>query len=385
MSKAEENNKTAKGKKAAPKKIAVVLFNLGGPDSKNAIRPFLLNFFMDKNIIGLPIPFRCLLASFISRKRSKREAGESYSFLGDQSPLLANSVKQAKALDDVLDAEEGDNEYKSFICMRYWHPMSPQVVREVRDWGADKILLLPLYPQFSTATTWSSLQVWKKAIYQAGMIDVETAMICCYPENDGYVKASVKNIAEKYHQAVKDGHKNPRVLFSAHGLPEKTIKNGDPYQQQCEDSARAIADALTAHLKIEKLDWEICYQSRVGPMKWIGPSTEEAIEKAAEDKKAIIIYPHAFTQEHVETLVELDIEYKEEAEKMGQHGYYRAMTVGTHPDYIDGLAKLVKDHETRSDITAEGYECVCKSDFKRCCMRYGTLDRTDEKIEKKAA
>lgn len=352
------------------RKIAVVLFNLGGPDSKNSIRPFLLNFFMDKNIIGAPIPIRCLIATMIANKRSKREAGESYSFLGDRSPLLKNSRAQAIKLEGVLnDKAQDGNTYKTFVCMRYWHPMSPQVVREVRDWGADKIVLLPLYPQFSTTTTWSSLGVWKKALFEAGMENTESSMICCYPENEGFVNASAEHIKIEYAKALKDGHERIRVLFSAHGLPEKVIKNGDPYQSQCEASAEKIAEKLKSDLGVETLDWGICYQSRVGPMKWIGPSTEEAIEKAAADKTAIIIYPHAFTQEHVETLVELDIEYKELAEKQGLHGYYRAQTVGTADAFIDGLAKLVHDHQERTDITAEGFECICAPQFDRCCMR----------------
>ncbi len=343
-------------------KVAVVLFNLGGPDSKATIQPFLFNFFMDKNIISLPAPLRFLLAKMISKKRSKREAGESYGELGDKSPLLENTNKQAKALENVLDGDE--QEFKTFVCMRYWHPMAPQIVREVQNWGADKIVLLPLYPQFSTTTTKSSLEVWNKALHQVGL-DIPTSMVCCYHGNDGFVKASAANIRVKYTQAIKDGHESPRVLFSAHGLPEKIIKNGDPYQWQCEQTAVAIAEELA----IENIDWQICYQSRVGPMKWIGPSVDEALAKAVQDKKAVVIYPHAFTQEHVETLVELDIEYKEEAEKMGQKGYYRAQTVGTHSDFIDGLAGLVKEHLDKEGIMDEGFESPCPSEFRQCCMR----------------
>ena len=341
-------------------KVAVVLFNLGGPDCKEAIRPFLLNFFMDKNIIRVPIPFRCLIASMIANKRSKREAGESYGELGDKSPLLENTQAQSDALQKVLP----DN-YKTFVCMRYWHPMAPQVVREIRNWGADKIVILPLYPQFSTTTTWSSLGVWEKAIHEAGMRDIETSTICCYPVNKGFVKASAENVRQQYDQALKDGYEAPRVLFSAHGLPEKVVKDGDPYQWQCEETAKAIANELG----IENLDWEICYQSRVGPMKWIGPSTEEAIEKAANEQKAIIILPHAFTQEHVETLVELDIEYKEIAEEHGLKGYYRAQTVGVHPTYIEGMAELVKKHTDKTGVYAEGFESICPSGFSDCCMK----------------
>jgi len=350
-------------------KVAVVLFNLGGPDSKNAIKPFLMNFFMDKNIIKLPIPFRCFLAAFIANKRSKREAGESYGELGDKSPLLANTMEQAQALETYLAQDDSlgtdvKSEFKSFVAMRYWHPMSPQVVREVRDWGADRVVIVPMYPQFSTTTTWSSLEVWNKAMFEAGM-NLPTSMVCCYHENNGFVQASAENIKIEYDKAIKDGFEAPRVLFSAHGLPESIIKSGDPYQWQCEQTAAAIARALN----IENLDWQICYQSRVGPKKWIGPSVDAALEKAAEYKKAVVIYPHAFTQEHVETLVELDIEYREEAEKMGQHGYYRAKTVGTHEVFIAGLAGLVHAHYKREKIEAEGFDCPCPAQFGECCMR----------------
>ena len=349
-------------------KVAVVLFNLGGPDSKNAIRPFLLNFFMDKNIIRLPVPFRCILATLIANRRSKREAGESYGELGDKSPLLENTNKQLKALEKALKdqakSDSRETQYKVFTCMRYWHPMAPQIVREVRYWGAEKVVLLPLYPQFSTTTTWSSLEQWNKAMFEAGM-DLPTSMICCYFENEGYVQASAQQIQTQYEKALKDGHESPRILFSAHGLPEKIIKDGDPYQWQCEKSAGAIVKALG----IDGLDYQYCYQSRVGPQKWIGPSLDEALVKAAQDKKAVIIYPHAFTQEHVETLVELDVEYAHEAQKLGVPGYYRAQTVGVNRVFIDGLASLVQSHQKTEGVAPEGFECPCPSQYGQCCVR----------------
>jgi ferrochelatase len=355
--------------KAKPQKVAVVFFNLGGPDSKNAIKPFLMNFFMDKNIITVPIPFRCFIAALISKKRSKREAGESYGELGDRSPLLPNTLKQAKALEKQLKDSDKNATFKVFTAMRYWHPMSAQTVREVRDWGADKIVIMPLYPQFSTTTTKSSLEAWDKAAFQAGMDKVPTSIIGCYHTNDGFIKASADHIQTQYETAIKAGHKNPRVLFSAHGLPEKIITSGDPYQWQCEQTAEKIAALLAKNTKVKDLDWQICYQSRVGPMKWIGPSLDEALEKAAADEKCVVIYPHAFTQEHVETLVELDIEYKEMAEHMGIKGYYRAKTAGENPDFIKGLAGLVKKHLKKDGIFAEGFTAPCPENFERCCMR----------------
>lgn len=340
-------------------KTAVVLFNLGGPDCKESIEPFLFNFFTDPNIIRLPYPLRWLLAKFISKRRSKKEAGESYGELGNKSPLLENSKAQAKALEEKLGED-----FKTFISMRYWHPMADQVAQEVQEWGAERIVLLPLYPQFSTTTTWSSLGVWNEAMENL-KYECSTSTICCYPFNQGFVKASADNIRKVYDQAIKDGHNLPRVLFSAHGLPESVIKDGDPYQWQCEHTAERIAETLA----IDYLDWVICYQSRVGPKKWIGPSLDEELERAAKDKKAVIIYPHAFTQEHVETLVELDIEYKHEAEKLGLPGYYRAGTVSTHPEFINGLANLVRAHLDRTGVYAEGGQALCPEQFDRCCMK----------------
>lgn len=338
------------------KKIAVVMLNLGGPDSKEAIEPFLMNFFMDKNIIRLPLPLRYALAKLISTRRSKREAGDSYGEIGGKSPLLDNTQAQALALENAL-AKDGV-EYKSFVCMRYWHPMSAQVVKDVQEWGADEIVLLPLYPQFSTTTTYSSLETWEKEM-QAAEFVCSTSTICCYPVNEGFVKASAMNITLEYKKALSDGYEAPRILFSAHGLPESVIAAGDPYQQQCEQSVEAIVDVLAHMLGVERsaLEYQSCYQSRVGRQKWISPSTKEALTSAAQDGKAVVIYPHSFTQEHVETLVELDIEHKNMALEMGLEGYYRAQTVGMHSDFIASLAQMVRECvSSDDDVQAQEFE-----------------------------
>ncbi len=348
--------------------IAVILFNLGGPSSKEAIEPFLMNFFMDKNIVTAPAPVRFLLAKYISKKRSKREAGSSYQELGDKSPLLENTQEQATALEAILNAQNDGNTYKVFVSMRYWHPMAPEVAKNVQEWGADKVILLPLYPQFSTTTTWSSLENFKAALADINY-NPEISMVCCYPYDDGFIETSAEHIYALYQQAQNDGHENPRILFSAHGLPEKIITGGDPYQYQCEKGAEKIATCLAEKYGVETLDWQICYQSRVGRLKWIGPSLDEALDRAITDQKAVIIYPHAFTQEHVETLVELDIEYKKLAEDKGIKGYYRAKTVGTAPKFIKSLSLLVNDHLEKSSIEAQGGACLCPDHFSRCVMR----------------
>lgn len=340
-------------------KTAVVLFNLGGPDSKAAIKPFLFNFFTDPNIIRLPYPLRWMIAKLIAARRSKREAGTSYGELGDKSPLLANSQAQADALEAML----GD-EYKVFVCMRYWHPMAGEVAKNVQLYDPDKIILLPLYPQYSTTTTRSSYQAWKSACRKIGL-NKSSKLVCCYPSENGFIRASAANILHVYEKALLETGQTPRILLSAHGLPEDVVKDGDPYQAQCEKSAEDIIRATS----LENPDWQICYQSRVGPKKWIGPSTEEALERAAKDGVPVVILPHAFTQEHVETLVEIEIEYREKADHLGVPGFYRVPTVGTHPDFIRGLADMVLASNTAPDIASNIGVSVCPSTAKECAMR----------------
>ena len=345
------------------RKVAVVIFNLGGPDKRESIKPFLFNFFMDKNIIRAPLPIRYGLAKLISIRRSKREAGDSYGLLGDKSPLLENSLKQTEALEKLLNLEE-TSEYKTFICMRYWHPMADEVAQQVKEWDPDEIILLPLYPQFSTTTTRSSFQTWDEASKKISL-DKLTTRICCYPWEEGFIEASADNIRKIYKQAHRETGKKPRVLFSAHGLPKSVVKDGDPYQWQCEQSACKIA----SEIKIENLDWEICYQSRVGPLEWIGPSTEEALEKAAQDDVPVVILPHAFTQEHVETLVEIEIEYREIAEELGLKDFYRVPTVSTVASFIEGLADLVLIHTGKGGTVSQTGTPLCPKDFCECSMR----------------
>lgn len=344
-------------------KIAVVLFNLGGPDKPESIYPFLVNFFMDKNIIRAPYPVRFLLSRYIALKRSRNEAGSSYAALGGKSPLLENTQAQAAA----LQTELGDD-YKVFVCMRYWHPMADEVVEQVRAYNPDRVMLLPLYPQYSTTTTRSSLQEWIRASGKQGF-DKPTNLICCYPTDDGFVDASVDLLEKSFLEFQKTHAITPRILFSAHGLPEKIVAGGDPYQWACEESAKTIAAKLTQKLGVSSLDWQICYQSRVGPLKWIGPSTSEALAKAAQDKTGVLVYPHAFVSEHVETLVEIAEEYRHLAGELGVPAFERVPTVSTHPLFIAGLARLVQNQlGLRTGQLNKTEKKVCPHKFSQCCQ-----------------
>lgn len=344
-------------------RVAVVLFNLGGPDCAESIKPFLKNFFMDKNIIQAPWPVRLIVSSLIANRRSKNEAGTSYGLLGGRSPLLDNTLAQAGALEKSLNIAAPDTLWRVFTAMRYWHPMSDAAARDVADFVPDRVVLLPLYPQFSTTTTRSSIQAWHKAAAKIGLT-APTTTLCCYPFNDGFIAASARLVRDAYSSFVQTHGRTPRVLFSAHGLPEKIIQGGDPYQWQCEQAA----DAIAAATGIDQLDWKICYQSRVGPLKWIGPSTEDALRQAADDRVPVLIYPHAFVSEHVETLVEIEIEYREEAHKMGVPGFARVPTVGVAPEFIAGLRDMVIQHGSNATTLADGAKRICPENFTQCCM-----------------
>lgn len=349
--------------------IAVVLFNLGGPDSRETIRPFLFNFFMDPNIIPAPKPIRWMLANYIAITRSRRQAGDSYARLGNKSPLLENTRAQATALAMRLNTDPAIR-YSVHVCMRYWHPMADEIAAKIKNDNPDQIILLPLYPQFSTTTTWSSFGVWQEAANKYDL-DIPASLVCCYPTQGGFIGASADLVRAQYDvlrdEADEAGTNKPRVLFSAHGLPEDIIRGGDPYQWQCEKTAASIAAAMG----VPDLDWQVCYQSRVGPKKWIGPSTEEALQKAANDKVPVVIYPHAFVSEHVETLVEIEEEYREIAQHMGVPGFARVPTASVHKAFIEGLADVVR---SRVDVAGVGPDVIgriCPSGFSRCCMGQG--------------
>ena len=317
-------------------KIAVILFNLGAPDQPSAVEPFLINLFSDPAIIGVPQPFRAILAQFLGKRRARVAQG-IYELIGGGSPLLPNTLAQAHSLSDALSKRHGEKNthYKIFTAMRYWHPMTDETVAKVAEYQPDTIILLPLYPQYSTTTSASSLKAWQKQAKKMNL-SVPTKIICCYPMLDGFVDTMVERIKPVYQQARQHGA--TKLLFSAHGLPKKIIKKGDPYQYQVEQTAKAIVDKLA----IENLDWQVCYQSRVGPLEWIGPATDAEIIAAGKNTQNIVLCPIAFVSEHSETLVELDIEYRHLATENGVPRYDRVATASCHDEFIKSLAIMIE-------------------------------------------
>jgi len=333
-------------------RVAVVLFNLGGPDGPKAVRPFLKNLFSDPAIIGAPGPLRFVLAETISRLREKL-AIENYALMGGASPLNSGTRAQADALAARLAARRAGDDVRVFVAMRYWRPFTEEIAAKVAAFAPDDVVLLPLYPQFSTTTTASSLAAWDR-IYRGGG---RRHVVCCYPDQAALVEAHVRLIRDAWDSA--GAPVKVRLLFSAHGLPERTSNAGDPYRRQVERTCAAVAARLG-----EAWDWRVCYQSRVGPMKWIGPSTVEEIEAAARDGVGVVIDPIAFVSEHVETLVELDRDYAEVARRVGVDTYIRVPALGVDPGFIEGLAELVD-----VALGAEGVQPGagrCGADSERC-------------------
>ena len=343
------------------KRLAVVLFNLGGPDGAAAVEPFLFNLFSDPAIVRLPNPLRWLIAKLISRRRAPI-ARRIYQHLGGGSPLLANTKAQAQALEQALAGAA--QEVRVFTAMRYWHPLSGETAAAVKAFAPDRILLLPLYPQYSTTTTASSAAAWRAGASSVGL-SAPCQLVCCYPTDPGLVDALAElaraGLAEA---AAKVPAMMPRLIFTAHGLPERiAMAGGDPYVEH----VVATCQAVGVRLGIGADGWELAFQSRVGPMRWVGPYTDERIVEAAAAKQPIVLVPVAFVSEHSETLVELDIEYRKRALELGAPAYIRVPTVSTHPRFIRGLAEIVLNalEDGRGVVafgrcSAQAHACPCR-------------------------
>ena len=340
---------------------AIILFNLGGPDSIDNVEPFLFNLFNDPAILNLPNFLRYPLAKLIANRRAPT-AKKIYEELGGSSPILKLTAKQSSALELKLNQDDASSEYKCFIVMRCWHPRAQDVVKEVIKYNPDEVILMPLYPQYSAATSGSSIKEWKDICHKNNY-KVKTSTICCYPTDKSFIQAHKDEIIKKIKDLV-----NYKLIFSAHGLPKKNIKNGDPYQWQVEQSV----DEIVKSLNIKNLDWILSYQSRVGPLKWIGPSTEDVIIENSKLGKHIVLVPVAFVSEHSETLVELDIEYKELADKNGCKNYSRVPALGTNVNYIKSMCDLII---YKQDYNFDGKlfppKVRCPNHFKKCpCLNY---------------
>jgi ferrochelatase len=339
--------------------IGVILLNLGGPDSVGAVKPFLLNLFADRNIIQLGPPFlQKPIAHLISNLRS-RNTEKMYSLIGGKSPILEITIAQAEALEETLNTppptpppregrvREGVTgvKFKVYVGMRYWHPFIENVVPDIYRSGIKKIIALSLYPQYSISTTGSSVTKFKEVIKKYPM---EVSFVPSWFKHPLYIEALVDVIKKGLESfEIKSETRNSKseidvhVLFSAHSLPHRIIEQGDPYVQQIMGTIEEITRRFP-------LKWHLSYQSRSGPVKWLEPSTEGKIEEIAKSGvENLLIVPISFVSDHVETLYEIDILYKNIAGKLGMR-LKRTDSLNTHPVFIKALKNIVIKHTSET-------------------------------------
>lgn len=316
--------------------LGVVLLNLGGPDSLEAVEPFLYNLFSDPDIIDFPgsFLFRKGLAKLISSRRYPR-IQEQYKQIGGKSPLKDHTLKQATLLEEKLNEKFPARVY---AAMRYWHPSTKEAIDAIEKDGIKRVILLPLYPQYSKATTASSVKEWEKQMKLRGnKPELETSLIESYYDFPPYIEAFVERINEGLRRFSTERRKDVHILFSAHGTPMKLVRQGDPYSGHIKRTVEAIVrqGAFTEAASL-------CYQSKVGPMKWLTPSTPDTIkELAAKGVKNMLVVPVAFASDHLETLYEVGIEFRHMATEAGVEQFEVTIGLNDSPIFIDALARLV--------------------------------------------
>ena len=315
-------------------KIGVVLLNLGGPDSLEAVEPFLYNLFVDPDIINFPGSFlvRKWLARLISSKRHLK-IQEQYKQIGGKSPLKDYTLGQAALLEKKLNE---NFPAKVNVAMRYWHPFTEEVLDELEKESIKKVILLPLYPQYSMATTESSVKEWKKHLKLRDS-KIEWTLIEHYYDFPPYVEACVERINQGLEKFPAEKRDEVDILFSAHGTPMKLVRQGDPYSGHICETVTAVR---------EKGGWKnphrLCFQSKVGPQKWLTPSTPKTIDELAKaGSKTMLLVPIAFASDHLETLFEVGIEFRREAEHKGVEQFEVTEGLNYSEKFIDALAQLV--------------------------------------------
>jgi ferrochelatase len=327
--------------------IGVVLLNLGGPDSLDAVEPFLYNLFCDPDIIDFPgsFLFRKRLAKLISKRRAPMVLRQ-YEEIGGRSPLKEHTLRQAALLEEKLNQRVPA---KVYAAMRYWKPSTDEALDAIERDGVRKVVLLPLYPQFSKATTTSSFTEWERRVKERGL-HLDYTLIESYYEHPTYIDAFVERVRAGLKRFPADVRDNVYILFSAHGTPMKLVRQGDPYSHQIAKTVEAIMGSGQF-----KQPHTLCYQSKVGPLKWLTPSTPDTIaDLAAKGVKNMLLVPVAFTSDHLETLFELGIEYRRQAKERGVTQYEVTKGLNNSPKFIDALAQLVFEKLESEPARSEG-------------------------------
>lgn len=326
-------------------RVGVLLFNLGGPDTLDDVRPFLYNLFSDPDIIRLPWrPMQKPLAWLISTLRHKKSRGY-YEKIGGGSPLRRITEEQARALEQSL-AQRGI-EARAYVGMRYWNPFIEEALDQIERDGITHLVVLPLYPQFSISTTGSSLNHMNKLASNGRYILPRSSVICSWEDDENYIASLAATVNEELSKFSDRDPSQSHIVFSAHSVPVSYIKNGDPYLDQTKRTVELVME------KVGRRPHTLSFQSKVGPVEWLTPATDETIRRlGSEGVRQLMLVPVSFVSEHSETLYEMDMLYRDLAEQSGITDYRRVSTVNCRPDFIGALASMVEralslDHSSR--------------------------------------
>lgn len=318
-------------------RLGVLLLNLGGPERLEDVRPFLYNLFADPEIIRLPFPWLQKPLAWLIATLRHRRSSENYRRIGGGSPIRRITEQQAQALEQQL--HQMGQLARVYVGMRYWHPFTEEALAQIERDGIDKLVILPLYPQYSISTSGSSLRLLERLRRSGGYLaQIEHTVIPYWYQRRGYIEAMVDLIQEAL-DALPDPDR-VHLLFSAHGVPRSYVdQEGDPYQEQIEVCVALIVRALNRPNR-----YTLAYQSRVGPVEWLKPYTEEVIPAlAAQGVRDLLVIPISFVSEHIETLQEIDQEYRELAHQSGITHFHRVPALNTHPRFIQDLAEAVME------------------------------------------
>lgn len=349
-------------------RIAVFLLNLGGPENLEDVEPFLYNLFADPDIIRLPSAMsgiQTALAWLVAKRRAPRSR-EAYGAIGGGSPITKFTNAQAELLENALNSDSAQNvDFKCYVAMRYWHPFTDEALAEAARDECQTAVVLPLYPHFSISTTGSSLRALLAEMQssQPELMSRHT-VVPSWHESSGYVSVVARLVAEEIKQLPErvPGEPPARVLFSAHGVPVSYIeKAGDPYKRHVERTVELVAQAARDIVQDDTL-YELSFQSRVGPVEWLRPYTDDALEKMAEEGcKRVVVVPISFVSEHIETLEEIDMEYKEVALNAGIEHWRRVPALNLEDDFIQELKFQVNQALYAKPVVSTSEACVVNS------------------------
>ncbi|HEX7335622.1 MAG TPA: ferrochelatase [Gemmatimonadales bacterium] len=332
----------------------IVMMNLGGPATLDDVEPFLLELFADREIIQLPL--QRWLGPFIARRRTPKVRG-LYANIGGGSPILRYTEAQGRGLVARLDRMSPETApHKFYVAFRYTRPTSEDALRAMKADGVERAIAFTQYPQFSCSTTGSSLnELWRAASRTGLRSAFHWSLIDRWPVHPGFIDAMTETVREGLSQFAPADRDKVLLLFSAHSLPLAVIDRGDAYPQEVGASVQRVVEQLAV-----SNPYILAYQSDVGPVRWLGPSTEQVLRRlGARGQKHVLVVPIAFTSDHIETLSELDREYGEVAHEAGITHYKRAPALNDRPLFLDGLARIVKDHLEAGAVYSSQYTTRC--------------------------